>query len=464
MKKTLTNLIALLLLLVTAWPGFAQETSYTSAQLDELLQTVALYPDPLLAQVLPASAYPAEIEAAAAWLANGGKQEDIDSQPWDDSVKALARYPDVLQKMAADPEWTAALGEAFAHQMSDVTASLQRLRRQAYNNGALKSGEQQRVSDDAGYLTIVPSSPGELYVPSYDPYDAYYGQSPLINFGMAYSTGPWLSYGFDWLGTSCFRYPVGTYWGRGSNLYGRLGYCGVNYVHNIYNVRNNCDWRVDRQRYQSCRPTRRTAQYQNYAPQWNGGTVRSWSQNNNSGWRGQRSGWRGNYNPGYTQGHYNPGFTQGYSRHNNSGYTQGNWSGSNNSGWRGNGYSRNTNRAYTQGNWSGSNNSGWRSSRRNANPGYTQPNWNNNVPSYTPRPRSNYSRPSYSESNSGRRSRGGDSSSSWQTRTPRSTYSNDGGGSRRTRSNSVFNPGGSMNPPMQAPAVRNWEGRSRGPR
>jgi hypothetical protein len=298
MKKLLITLTTWILLIATAWPGFAQETRYTAEQLDQMLQGVALYPDPLLAQMLPASAYPSELQEAAAFIEENGSDADIDAQSWDDSVKAVARYPDVLQQMAQDTEWVAALGEAFAHQQADVAASVQRLRRTAYDNGHLRTGSEQRVADDRGYITIVPANQDELYVPQYEPeavYSSGYVSQPSILFSMAYTTGPWLSYGWDWLGTSCFRYPAGTYWGRGGNLYGRVGYCGVNYIQTIYNPGNRCAWQVNRQRYASCRPRGRSAYY---TPTYRNG--QAWNNNlySQNGYRGARS-WNNNV---YSQG------------------------------------------------------------------------------------------------------------------------------------------------------------------
>ena len=92
----------------------------TEQELDNLLAPIALYPDPLLAQMLPASTYPAEIADAADWLNSGGSISGIDWQNWDESVKAIAHYPNILKMMADNMDWTADLGDAFLNQPEDV--------------------------------------------------------------------------------------------------------------------------------------------------------------------------------------------------------------------------------------------------------------------------------------------------------------------------------------------------------
>jgi len=92
---------------------------------------IALYPDPLVALVLPASTAPADVVLAARYVSGGGDASQIDGQPWDASVKALARYPDVIRWLDANLDFTQALGAAFAQQPADVMQSIQRLRAQA---------------------------------------------------------------------------------------------------------------------------------------------------------------------------------------------------------------------------------------------------------------------------------------------------------------------------------------------
>src|SRR5262249_48903680 len=95
-------------------------TSYSADQLDQMLGPIALYPDPLLSQILAASTYPQDVAAAAQWLAGMPSPTDaeISAQPWDPSVQALVRFPSVLNMMAGNMEWTTALGNAFASQQA----------------------------------------------------------------------------------------------------------------------------------------------------------------------------------------------------------------------------------------------------------------------------------------------------------------------------------------------------------
>lgn len=176
---------------------------FTEQELDDILAPIALYPDPLLAQVLPASTYPEEILDAYDWLVSGHSISGIGWQSWDESVKAIARYPDVLNMMAEYADWTADLGDAFLNQPEDVTRSIQRLRWQARDMGNLVSNNRQTVVIAGDYIEIIPAQPRYIYVPSYDPsvvyYERYYsGGEPFITFGIGLMIGSWLTMDFDW--------------------------------------------------------------------------------------------------------------------------------------------------------------------------------------------------------------------------------------------------------------------------
>src|SRR5271170_5225344 len=98
------------------------------AELDQLLGPIALYPDPLIAQILPASTLPTQIVLADRYVSDGGDPNQVDQQPWDASVQALARYPEVLKWLDDNLGWTTALGQAFLNQPQAVMESIQRLR------------------------------------------------------------------------------------------------------------------------------------------------------------------------------------------------------------------------------------------------------------------------------------------------------------------------------------------------
>jgi hypothetical protein len=134
-------------------------------QLDPLVSRIALYPDPLLAQILTASTFSPEIPDAANWsnqhaglngdaLANAIRQDNL---PWDPSVLALLPFPQVLQMMAQDPGWTQALGDAVLAQRPDVMDAVQRMRQQAYSYGYLRPNPYDNVVNSGGYIEIVPA-------------------------------------------------------------------------------------------------------------------------------------------------------------------------------------------------------------------------------------------------------------------------------------------------------------------
>src|SRR5271167_3292491 len=122
------------------------------AELDQLVAPIALYPDPLLAQVLMASAYPLDIVQAERWLeANKNLKGDalkaaVDKQSWDDSIKSLVATPDVLQLMSGKLDWTQKLGDAVVAQQPDVMDAIQRLRTKAQANNKLQSTKEQKVT------------------------------------------------------------------------------------------------------------------------------------------------------------------------------------------------------------------------------------------------------------------------------------------------------------------------------
>ena len=176
--------------------------SYSPEQLDQLLAPIALYPDPLIALILPAATVPTDLGLAAGYLAANGDPGGIDAQPWDPSVKGLARYPDVLKWMNDNLDWTHVLGAAFAQQPSDVMKSVQQLRAQARAAGNLVDTTQQQVVMEGDNIGIVPAQPDVIYVPQYD-YGAIYETQasvgiPGITFGVAYPVGPWLGFQVNW--------------------------------------------------------------------------------------------------------------------------------------------------------------------------------------------------------------------------------------------------------------------------
>jgi hypothetical protein len=127
-----------------------RSAKYTQGELDQLVGPIALYPDPLLAQVLPASTFGDEIQDAAAFLRHKGGANLIDRQDWDTSVRSVAHYPTALYMMADRPDWTTALGQAYVDQPNDVMYAIQRMRGKSRNLGYLYPNDRQNVIVQSG--------------------------------------------------------------------------------------------------------------------------------------------------------------------------------------------------------------------------------------------------------------------------------------------------------------------------
>jgi len=215
---------------------------FSADQLDNLLAPIALYPDPLLAQVLVASTFVDQIDEASRWLRANNDPNGIDAQPWDVSVRSVAHYPSVLYMMSSKIDWTTSLGQAYVNQSTDVMTSIQRLRALAQSAGNLETNPQQQVTTQGGYIQIDPIQPQYIYVPVYDPYAVYYRggygfgvgfRGNLISFGAGFAIGAWLNDDFDWGGHRVFYHG----WGGGEG--GWIGRSRPNVrINNIY-VNNN---------------------------------------------------------------------------------------------------------------------------------------------------------------------------------------------------------------------------------
>src|SRR5467141_1657788 len=185
-------------------------------QLDSLVAPIALYSDPLLAQTLAASTYPLEIIQLQQWMDRNknlqGKAlgDAVAKQPWDPSVQALVEFPDVVQRMAGNIQWTTDLGNAFLAQQSDVMDAVQRLRGKAQGTGNLKTSAQSvvKTETEGGKQVIVveQADPQVVYVPSYDPvvvygepaYPYYPYEYPGYYPGMGLAWGAGLILGAAW--------------------------------------------------------------------------------------------------------------------------------------------------------------------------------------------------------------------------------------------------------------------------
>jgi len=156
----------------------AQDTAsamFSQSDLDQMLAPIALYPDDLLSNLLTAATYPLEVVQADRFVKqNPALQGDalaaaLNSQSWDQSVKALAQFPSVLAMMDDQLNWTEEVGDAFLAQPSAVMDTVQQLRIKAQENGVLESNTQQTVTSDGNIVIIQPYVADVVYVPYYDP-------------------------------------------------------------------------------------------------------------------------------------------------------------------------------------------------------------------------------------------------------------------------------------------------------
>lgn len=222
--------------------GGAAPPAFTREQLEQLVAPIALYPDALLMEILMAATYPAEVAEAAIWAKEHpslvGKELDdaIADKNWDVSVKAVTHAPKALELMAADPQWTRDLGDAFLAQQNDLLNAVQVMRQKACDAGNLKTTEQQQVVIEdapppstqpapATYVVpppqqvvrILPVQQNVFYVPVYNPRVIYgpppptiyyprawlypsfrVGLAPVISFGVGLTIGALLWGDADW--------------------------------------------------------------------------------------------------------------------------------------------------------------------------------------------------------------------------------------------------------------------------
>lgn len=261
-SRLIVGLLSAALALPVAVPmAHAQDASQQSAQklsqaqLSALVAPIALYPDPLVSQVLMASTYPLEVAEAYNWqksnsrLSGSALNQALQQQNWDASVKSLVSFPPVLGMMGSQLSWTQELGNTVLAQQSDVMSAIQTLRAKARASGALQSNSQQTVSTQGSgaseSIIIQPANPQVVYVPSYNPavvyggwpYPAYppYTYYPpgyvagtaLLSFGVGMAVGAALWGGCHWGGGG---------WGGGNSL------TVNNNTYNNFNRNTNNNW------------------------------------------------------------------------------------------------------------------------------------------------------------------------------------------------------------------------------
>lgn len=199
-----------------------QNGTFPSQELQRLVGPIALYPDELLSLVLPAATYPLQIVQASRLLKSSDNDQSIvPEESWHPSVVGLLNYPEVLELMNADLDWTWQLGTAVANQNDDVLEAIQAFRQRARAAGNLKSDRRKRISEEDQAIVIGSSDPETIYVPDYDPEIVVVRQShpviyeysdpyPVYYYSSAYYPTYWasyfVSYGFDWAHNRLHRY------------------------------------------------------------------------------------------------------------------------------------------------------------------------------------------------------------------------------------------------------------------
>ena len=220
-------------------PAFSgSDQNLSSAQLETLVGRVALYPDDLLAVVLPASTQPLQIVQAQRLLEQ--RKSDPNVQPpksWDPTVVALLNYPEVIAMMNADLTWTEQLGTSVISQQSGVMDAIQRFRKKVQAAGNLKSNDKQTVVVEKETIVVQSANPQVIYVPSYNPavviyapppgyaapyyyysaaYPYYYSPGAAFFTGVIY--GAALGYALDWHHHDIFRGDVDVNINRHTNI------------------------------------------------------------------------------------------------------------------------------------------------------------------------------------------------------------------------------------------------------
>jgi hypothetical protein len=205
-------------------PSYNQQTA---DQLQQLVAPIALYPDSLVAQILAASTFPEQLVEADRWmqahpdLKGDALAKAVDQQPWDPSVKALTAFPSVLGNMDKNLSWTSSLGDAYYNQQENLLDAIQVMRQRAQQAGNLKTTPQETVATEDSEISIEPSNADTVYVPQYDPWQAYgnpvdawpdwypypgvWYDGPGCIFGPGFGIGffggfewGWPRWGFDW--------------------------------------------------------------------------------------------------------------------------------------------------------------------------------------------------------------------------------------------------------------------------
>ncbi len=206
-------------------------TAPSAQELNKLVGPIALYPDDLVALVLPASTNPLQLVQAERFLERRKADPKLPvDERWDDAVKSLLNYPEIVKMMSGDLDWTTALGEAVVEDQGAVLDAIQSFRRQAQSAGNLKTDDKQVVVVEKEVVKIVPADPQVIYVPQYNPssvvvYSAApvygYWPAPYPSYYYPYAPGAALATGIIWgaaIGAAWGGARYGANWGGDNNI------------------------------------------------------------------------------------------------------------------------------------------------------------------------------------------------------------------------------------------------------
>jgi hypothetical protein len=251
---------------------------YSADELEKLVGPIALYPDDLLAIILPSSTYPLDVVKAQRFLEKLKADPKLQPDPaLPEAVRNLLNYPDVIKKMNDDLDWVEALGEAVVSQQAAVMDAIQAFRRKASTAGSLKTDDKQIIVQEKEVIKIVPADPEVVYVPQYQPSTVVVQSAPPV-----YYPTPYPSY--------YYPYPPGAAFATGV-FFGAMTAWAFNWGGN--NIENN----VNINRTDNINVDRSNNKFQNSANRAReAGAQRP--QNTGAGGGGRGQSWRSDKQPG----------------------------------------------------------------------------------------------------------------------------------------------------------------------
>ena len=269
----------------------------SAQQLEDLVGRIALYPDDLLAIILPASTFPLDVVQADRFLQKLKQDKNLKpDERWDESIRNLLNYPEVVSMMSQDLDWTQDLGEAVVSQQPDVLKAIQAFRAKAASAGNLKTDDKQTIVQDKGTIQIVPTDPEVIYVPQYQPSTVIVQQAappPPVYYPMPYPSYYYpypAGYAFAGFATGVF-FGAATAWAFN---------WGGGHVENNVNINNTQNMNMNRNNQQIQQKTNEARQRADQARAQGGQAGQGGRGQAGQGGRGQGGGqaWQSQKRPG----------------------------------------------------------------------------------------------------------------------------------------------------------------------